>query len=491
MSYTMAQHIGRYEIVSTIGKGAAGSVYLAREPETGGSVAVETVELEGPRADEGREHALERARLAAGLAHANIASTYDVGSEGAVVYAAREYVDGQSLSQFIVEGAPFRPVAVLAWLTQLAAALDFAHEQGFVHGGLEPGRVLVSRTGSVKVTGFGFARAAAHAAQPAAPYYMAPEQIRGEEYDARADVYAFGAIIYELVTGHAPFESDSIVTSIFRAVNEPPVPPISLVPDLAEEIDSLLMRALEKQPEARFASCGELLEAFRAIAEPPVSAVAAAADTPGAGAAAPDEGDAAATRFCDQCGAALRPNVKFCYRCGAQTVAADELYDTGDLATDPGAGQAPAETVGIGAPDTGPSPLETISDAPRPATVVAVAPPAANAGSPAIPYGEPRPPSLDGATPSGALPPPLARYARSTGSAELPAPGEELSAPPQRSGWLGVAVTLAVVLTILGLFVLLGYWYAPRFLAPRGPQTQETSALLVQHRAPKVAGDRG
>jgi hypothetical protein len=506
MSYTMAQRIGRFELTETIAQRGASTVFLGRDLESGKAVAVEVIDIAGPRAEELRETITRRASLARQLVHPGIVAIHEVGSDDERVFIAREYAEGRELSHYIAESAPYRPVAVLAWLKQIAAAIDFAHERGIVHGAIDPSSIIITKNGEVKLLGFGVARSLprtgdlAAAAQP--PYYMAPEQIRGEEIDASVDVYAFGAVLYELVTGRPPYESDSIVTSIFRAVNEPLTPPTSFASDLPENVDAALRRALAKSPDERFDTCAALVDAIAADVRPSRDAatVAIAATTGGL-----------QVRYCDQCGAALRPHVKFCYQCGASVEPPPALYDDseGEIPEVPSV----VETIAIGASrETGRH--ETLADVveppiePHPAAepppvdpAIDPTPPRVETGRidpsrikvvPALPV-EPDASPIEVAeeapavvsapprtvTPSGKLPPPLSGYARSTGTADLPSTEEAIAEPAPRAKWRGLAIVASILVTLVVLFVLLGMWLAPRFLTPRRVPPPESSALVA------------
>jgi serine/threonine-protein kinase len=476
----MANRIGRFELAELLGEGAFGQFYRGHDPATGRGVVVQIVKLIPKVSAEARDTALREARAAGALSHPNVSAIYDIGIDGEVAYVVREFVDGRSLMRYAAEGAPFHPVAVIPLLEQIADALDYAHKTGIVHGALEPTYVLVTPEGRAKVTGFGTSKVAAKAAGAlgGSPEYMSPEKIRGEAIGPAADVYSLGAIVYELVTGTRPFASDSAVTTIFKAVNEPPPSLAGVAPGANAGVDAVVRRALAKAPSERYATCGELVDSLRAAVEEPRSGAAEEDDA----------GGLVEAIFCDQCGAALRPSVKFCYKCGAAAVA--PVVSTPPVVSEPGPEPepvfaAPVPAVAAHAPVVAEPVPEHIAE-PEPVVDVRVEEHvsktevaeaiASNAAPDAIVLPTEKAPALVVGRP---VAPPLAAYAHSRKGGELPPPGADLSGKPKSGFFSGVVPIVIVLLLILFLVGLFGFMIAPRLLTPKPAPQQQTSSVAT------------
>ncbi len=495
MSEVMANRIGRYELAGQLGDGPFGQFFRAYDPATGRDVAVQVIKLDPKAPAAAREAALREARSAGTLSHPSIAAVFDIGSDGDLAYVVREYVEGLSLSKHASEAAPFRPTALLAWLDQIADALDYAHGRGVVHGGLEPSCVLVADDGTVKVTGFGCAKLAAKSAGAlgGTPEYMAPERIRGEQVGPASDVYSLGAVMYELVSGRRPFAAESAVATIFKAVNESAPSIAGIAPEASSDVDAVIQRAMAKNATERTTTCRELVDAFRVAAN-----LAATAEEP-----VNDLDGLISAIFCDQCGTALRPGVKFCYKCGSATVAAQGLDDDEAVAVT----AAPVPDVAPVPPPIAPVPPPVVpvpppvAPAPRPVSPVVSPPLREPVPSPAVVHPTevaealPRIPLATEVAPAPTLPtekapapfvernvaPPLAKYATRKKGSELPPPGADLSGKPKTGLMSGVLPVVIVLLLILFLFGLFGFMVAPRLLAPRDAPAApaQTSSVAV------------
>jgi hypothetical protein len=452
MSHAMVQRIGRFELRESLGEGAAGVFYRGFDPATSRDVSVQLVKLNPQNSVESREEALKQAKAAGAFSHPNVATILDIGTDNDYAYVVREWVEGRSLSSVANEGAPFRVSEVIGWLEQIADAIDYAHTRGIVHGALEPSHVLVTPAGYVKVTGFGTTKVAAKAAHDShaldgAPEYMAPERVRGDAVDSRADVYSLGAVAYELVTGSPPFASGSVVTTIFKIVNEPVRPAVVTTPGISDEADAAILRALAKDPNDRFESCGAFVSALLGSTEE---------------ATAPDVVERAETAvgvggiFCDQCGVSLPATAQVCTACGTPTIAEPLPAVSRETA----AMTAPLFDP-VTEPDEVPDEVPTLAPAPVaiPKTEVAPVPVVARAAP---------------------LPPPLAAYAESTGTPDLPAPGAPIDAPAKRSLMEGALPVVIIMLLIIAFFVALGFLVAPRLLTPApAPAPQQSSRMFA------------
>jgi serine/threonine-protein kinase len=381
----MANKIGRFEILEKIGEGAMGTVYRAHDPAIGRVVAIKTFRLDSRVSTATRDRIVREARSAGILSHPNIVTIYDVNADGETAYIAMEFVDGQGLDAVIADAAPFRPAAVLPWLEQMADALDYAHRRGVIHRDVKPANVLLTRLGQIKLADFGIAKISSAASTDGnlilgTPGYMSPEQIRGDKLDHRTDVFSLGVVVFELLTGQRPFEGDSVVTTIYKVVNEAPPAAHELVSGLPPEIDGVLERALDKDPEIRFKTCREFVDALRAGVEKTASLSSALR------AVAPDAGGGATSRYCDQCGTALRPSVKFCYRCGAETSPAAPAQIAATLAPAPAAPLVPPPPVAQVPESTQPA---APPEPPAPPAAIPAASDADTVTVPAIPVAAP------------------------------------------------------------------------------------------------------
>lgn len=261
----LPQHIGRYEVIELIGQGAMGKVYKARDPNIDRVVAVKVIRPELISQSETFLQRFQRETQAAGrLAHPNIVVVYDANMQAELSYMVMEYLEGRSLAQVIGEG--LSPQQVIDLSLQICDALDYAHSQGLVHRDIKPENVMILSGGRVKITDFGLARLATsphltHSGMiTGTPSYMAPEQISGEELDGRADIFAVGCVLYEMVTGSRPFPGQSVGTVLYRVMNEAPAPSEKLDAVAPQLLKSIILRMLAKKPGDRYPSCAEVIE---------------------------------------------------------------------------------------------------------------------------------------------------------------------------------------------------------------------------------------
>jgi beta-lactam-binding protein with PASTA domain/predicted Ser/Thr protein kinase len=258
---------GRYSVVSRVGSGGMAEVYCAEDAQLGRRVAVKLLHERFAQDEEFVERFRREASSAASLSHANIVNVYDRGEWGGTYYIAMEYLDGRSLDSIVREEAPLRPERAIEITEQVLRASRFAHRRGVVHRDLKPHNVIIDDEGRVKVTDFGIARAGASEITQTGSImgtarYLSPEQAQGHTVSPRSDLYAIGIMLYELLTGAVPFEGDSVVAIALRHLSEPPRPPSTLVPTISPNLDAIVMRALAKSPEARFADADEFLTAL-------------------------------------------------------------------------------------------------------------------------------------------------------------------------------------------------------------------------------------
>ena len=258
---------GRYRVISRVGSGGMAEVYCADDAQLGRRVAVKLLHERFAQDEEFVERFRREASSAASLSHANIVSVYDRGEWSGTYYIAMEYLDGRSLDSIVREEAPLTPERAIEITEQVLRAARFAHRRGVVHRDLKPHNVIIDDEGRVKVTDFGIARAGASEITQTGSImgtarYLSPEQAQGQAVSPRSDLYAIGIMLYELLTGTVPFEGDSVVAIALRHLSEPPRPPSSFVPSISPSLDAIVMRALEKSPERRFADADEFLTAL-------------------------------------------------------------------------------------------------------------------------------------------------------------------------------------------------------------------------------------
>jgi Tol biopolymer transport system component len=287
--------LGPYELTGSLGAGGMGEVFRARDPRLGREVAIKVIGGEGASDAAGRQRFQREARTIAALSHPNICAIHDVGTEAGLDYLVLELLPGESLAARLRRG-PLPLDEALARAGEIAQAVDCAHRAGIVHRDLKPGNVMLTPTGA-KVLDFGVARIArgetdtpqAPAGTITAPVteagvvlgtlpYMAPEQIEGRVADARSDVFAFGATLFEMLTGRRAFEASS-TPGLIGAIVQGETPSLRVVkPDLPPALDRLVRTCLAKDPAARFASLHDVATALEWVQEDQWSGARSAAD---------------------------------------------------------------------------------------------------------------------------------------------------------------------------------------------------------------------
>jgi serine/threonine protein kinase len=275
--------LGRYLIESEIGRGAMGVVFRAKDTVLERTVAVKTVNmaLEKDHADNYEARFYQEARAAGGLNHPNIVTVYDAGKAGDVVYMAMEYIQGVELRSLFVEGQPMGVPQALSIAAQVAEGLGYAHQQGVVHRDIKPANIMVVSDGPVKITDFGIARMRASAdltqtgVMLGSPKYMSPEQVIGKRADHRSDIFSLGVILYEMLTGAAPFSGENVTALMYQIVNFAPPAPSTVNAQVAEMLDFVVAKMLAKPLEDRYQDAREvardLRECERSVAAPPAS----------------------------------------------------------------------------------------------------------------------------------------------------------------------------------------------------------------------------
>ena len=262
--------LGKYEIRSIIGRGAIGTVYEGWDPILARKVAVKTLPLLSVDED-GREKQarfLREARAAASLYHPNIVAVYDYGETDRMAYIVMELVSGRPLDALLEHGARLPPGEAATIMDGLLAGLQHSHERGVVHRDIKPANIVLSRSGTVKITDFGIAHLESSdmtriGSVMGTPAYMAPEQVLGEAVDARTDIYAAGVVLYQMLLGRRPFEGGT-ASIMHKIINAPPNLQGGLLDGILPGIVAVLGKALAKNPDDRYASARELARALHA-----------------------------------------------------------------------------------------------------------------------------------------------------------------------------------------------------------------------------------
>ncbi|MCQ6552150.1 Stk1 family PASTA domain-containing Ser/Thr kinase [Streptomyces sp. C10-9-1] len=279
---------GRYELGSVLGRGGMAEVYLAHDTRLGRTVAVKTLRADLARDPSFQARFRREAQSAASLNHPAIVAVYDTGEDYvdgvSIPYIVMEYVDGSTLRELLHSGRKLLPERTLEMTIGILQALEYSHRNGIVHRDIKPANVMLTRTGQVKVMDFGIARAMGDAGmtmtQTAAvigtAQYLSPEQAKGEQVDARSDLYSTGCLLYELLTVRPPFVGDSPVAVAYQHVREEPQPPSSFDPEITPEMDAIVLKALVKDPDYRYQSADEMRADIEACLDgQPVAATAA------------------------------------------------------------------------------------------------------------------------------------------------------------------------------------------------------------------------
>ena len=254
------------------GLGRDGERLPLRDQELGRSVAIKILNDRHANDDQFVERFRREAKNAAGLSHPNIVSIYDRGEAEGTYYIAMEFLDGRSLKELIVSRGPAPVPVAIDYARKILDALRFAHRNGIVHRDIKPHNVIVDAEGRIKVTDFGIARAGASQMTEVGSIigtaqYLSPEQAKGAPVDQTLDLYSVGIVLYELLTGKVPFTGDMPVEIAMKHISAVPEPPSTLRPDIPEDLDLVVLRALGKTPEERYPSAEEMDKDLARVAQ--------------------------------------------------------------------------------------------------------------------------------------------------------------------------------------------------------------------------------
>jgi serine/threonine protein kinase/HAMP domain-containing protein len=275
---TRMERLGRYQIREIIGEGAMACVYKAFDPDINRALAIKLLKGQLRLDGEYRSRFLREAKGAGVLSHPNIVTVFDVGEDQGHPYIAMELVEGQTLADALKSKQPLSTRDIVEIGIQLTRALDYAHKKGIVHRDVKPGNILrLTDSNTIKVADFGICRIdgsdtndATQATQIGnvlgTPHYMSPEQVVGEKVDSRSDLFSAGVVLYQLLTGHLPFEGDTLISVAYKITKTDPPSLDKVRGDLPLSLRRVIERALKKQPEKRFQSGEEFAQALIGVA---------------------------------------------------------------------------------------------------------------------------------------------------------------------------------------------------------------------------------
>ncbi len=264
-SYVGKRIDGRYEIREIIGVGGMAVVYKAYDNIDDRIVAVKILKEEFLANEEFRRRFKNESKAIAVLSHPNIVKVFDVSFGDRLQYIVMEYVEGITLKEYIEQQRVINGKEVVHFTTQILRALQHAHDKGIVHRDIKPQNILLLQNGNIKVTDFGIARFSRSETRTmtesaiGSVHYVSPEQARGETTDEKTDIYSVGVLMYEMLTGELPFQSDNAISVALMQVNEDAVPPSSINEDIPTGLEQITMRAMQKNPKERYQSAAEML----------------------------------------------------------------------------------------------------------------------------------------------------------------------------------------------------------------------------------------
>lgn len=262
----------RYEIIKEIGVGGMAKVYKAKDKLLGRYVAIKILKDQYAEDEEFLKKFNNEAQSAARLSHINIVNVYDIGKDmlnGKLIqYIVMEYVEGETLKDLIDRERVLENHDIIDYSTQIAQALKSAHDSGIVHRDIKPQNILIDKYGLCKVTDFGIARVSSNATITytssilGTVHYISPEQAKGKIVDLKSDLYSLGAVMYEMATGKVPFDADNSVGIAVMHIQDDPIPPREINPNLSKHLNYIIMKLLKKDPTERFQNATELIEAL-------------------------------------------------------------------------------------------------------------------------------------------------------------------------------------------------------------------------------------
>src|SRR5438046_4820367 len=254
----------RYEILQSLGEGGMGAVYKARDRELDRVVALKVIRPELANQQEVLRRFKQELILARQVTHKNVIRIFDLGEAEGIKFISMDYIEGQDLRSLLRQKGRLAPEEATAIIAQVCQALEAAHAEGVVHRDLKPQNIMLDSQGRATVMDFGIARSmeltgmTQTGALLGTPDYMSPEQAKGQEVDARSDLFTLGIIFYELLTGKTPYRADTVLGTLLKRTQERARPPIELDPDLPRYLSDVVVRCLEIDPQLRYQSASAL-----------------------------------------------------------------------------------------------------------------------------------------------------------------------------------------------------------------------------------------
>jgi serine/threonine protein kinase len=258
------QHVGGYRVLREIETDSLGVIYEAEHPRLHRKVALRTIGVSVAKDVSFSRRFLLELRSYVALEHPAIPRLYELAYDGECPYLVTEMIDGRTLDIVLGAGVMYEPLGIIGLLRPIGSALDYAHSRATVHRDVKPANILLADDGRTFLTGFGLGTVASFntgpgTGGPVAPDYVAPERLVGREVDGRADVYSLAAVVFEAVTGRRPFSSKSWIETLSRRLYEPPPSVRDLVPELPAAFATVLQQAMDREPDRRPSTAGELL----------------------------------------------------------------------------------------------------------------------------------------------------------------------------------------------------------------------------------------
>jgi len=259
---------GRYQVLSELGRGGMGIVYQAYDKQLKEQVAIKLLSPLLSTDQEALERLTREVSLARRVTHPNVIRIHDLSEVNGLHYVSMEYFGGSNLKEHLKRSGSLSILNAYQVFSQICDGLEAAHSQGVVHRDLKAQNILIGPTGQIKIIDFGLARSVQLQGMTATglimgtPEYMAPEQVAGKHVDERADIYALGVILFEMLTGRVPFTGDSAIAVGFQQLKDAPPAPRSINPQIPEEVERIILKALEKNPIQRYRTVDEMRKEF-------------------------------------------------------------------------------------------------------------------------------------------------------------------------------------------------------------------------------------
>ena len=263
----------RYEIIDVVGTGGMSTVYRAKDERLKRFVAVKVLKSDYSSDQNFVSKFRAEAQSSAGLTHPNIVSVYDVCEDDGRYFIVMELVEGITLKEYINLNGRLSMAQAIDFSIQIASGLEAAHEHHVIHRDIKPQNIIVSKSGNLKVTDFGIAKAATSTTMSTtgigSVHYISPEQARGGYSDERSDIYSLGITMYEMVTGRVPFEGDTNVAIALMHIQNDMIPPRELYPDIYPSFEKIIMKATQKKPERRYLTAAALIADLNRVKDNP------------------------------------------------------------------------------------------------------------------------------------------------------------------------------------------------------------------------------